>query len=295
LSGKVSRLGVERADASWIHGRGQNAGFEALRGSRVAVLGCGSIGAAVAVALSSAGVGHLTLVDEESLEWANIGRHPLGAQNVRRNKAEALGEHLIAMFPHIGGVQCRPKQWQDAISENPGLLDSSDVVISAMGSWAAEGALNQWHLFRGRRQTVIYGWSEPHATVGHAVAIAASGGCLQCGFTSTGLSRQQFTDWPAETLRQEPACGAVYQPYGPVDLAPTVNLIAELAIDFLLGKSSESLHRIWIGRSSLLEAAGGKWSAAGMVQLNGRSQGGCFEEQPWLASGECRECQAAAL
>src|SRR4051812_39736412 len=71
-----------------------------LIGSNVTVLGCGSVGAPVAVALAQAGVGRINLVDHDALAWANVGRHPLGAPSLGRNKAEALAAKLRSDFPH---------------------------------------------------------------------------------------------------------------------------------------------------------------------------------------------------
>jgi hypothetical protein len=53
-----------------------------------------------------------------------------------------------------------------------------------------------------------------------------------CGFEGTGLPDFRVTDWPAGTpTRQEPACGAVFQPYGPVELGYVNSLVSELALD----------------------------------------------------------------
>jgi hypothetical protein len=141
---------------------------------------------------------------------------------------------------------------------------------------------------------IVYGWTEPHACAGHAVAIAGGGGCLQCGLTDTGQPLLRLTQWPdGSVLRQEPACGAVYQPYGPVELAHVVALVAELALDSLLGAVTTSVHRIWAGRRRLLEMAGGTWTAAWIEIARDRLDGGFVHERPWPASAACGECRRA--
>jgi len=86
--GKVMRSMVSRVDHNWIHGRDHDPTQLVLRKTRVLVLGCGSIGGGVARCIAQSGVGHLTLVDDQSLDWPNIGRHALGASSVYSNKAE---------------------------------------------------------------------------------------------------------------------------------------------------------------------------------------------------------------
>jgi hypothetical protein len=77
--GPIKRASVERAEAAWVHGRGANPAFDRFRGAKIAIIGCGSIGAAVAMLLAQSGIGSFVLIDPERLAWANIGRHPLGA------------------------------------------------------------------------------------------------------------------------------------------------------------------------------------------------------------------------
>jgi hypothetical protein len=102
--GTALKSEVERADPTWVHGRGHDPRFERLRSATVAVLGCGSVGAPVAVQLAAAGVGGLILIDPDTLRWANVGRHPVGARGVGRNKAEALAESIRSGYPHIRRV-----------------------------------------------------------------------------------------------------------------------------------------------------------------------------------------------
>lgn len=283
---------VERADAPWVHGRGQDRRFERLQDATVAVIGCGSVGAPAALKLAGAGLGGLILIDPDTLKLANVGRHPLGAPGVGQGKAAALAEHIRSSYPHIRHVQDVEGRWpvlgEDVIKK----LVDCDLIVSAIGNWATEGALNEWHR-QNRNGPIIYGWTEAHACAGHAIAIYPVGGCLQCGFSPDGTPHLQVTDWPGGgTLRQEPACGATYQPYGPIELGHIVSLLAETVLDCLLGAISESVRRTWVGRRVLLEAAGGTWNPAWLSQAGGRETGGFIEECAWPRSPLCVECGA---
>jgi len=290
----VMRSTVERADAPWVHGRGQDPKFARLHAAKVVVLGCGSVGAPVALQLAAAGVGHLLLVDPDRLKWANVGRHPLGASDVDRHKSSALADHILASYPHALGVDSLTCRWQDGGPDGLRRFAEADLVISAMGDWAAEGALNEWHL-RHRKGIVVYGWTEAHACAGHAVAIRPEWGCFQCGFTHDGLPHLRVTDWPqGDTVRQEPACGAIYQPYGPVELGHVVSVIAELAIDCVLGRVGHATHRIWGARRPMLEGLGGVWTPEWEAIAGSRAAGGFVEEREWPRSSSCIECTVGA-
>jgi polysaccharide deacetylase 2 family uncharacterized protein YibQ len=160
LSSPAVLRGVERADSAWIHGRGQDSRAFSLRPCRVMVLGCGSIGGPVAIALAQAGVGNLDLVDSEALCWANVGRHPLGAEFVEVNKAVALGQKIERQLPHITKICARNVSWQDMYQSNNTCFESFDLIVSTIGDWGAEAALNTWHQREGRCP-IVYGWTEP--------------------------------------------------------------------------------------------------------------------------------------
>jgi molybdopterin/thiamine biosynthesis adenylyltransferase len=243
----VVRTLVQRADADWVHGRGQDARTRRLLGATVVVIGCGSVGAPVACALAQAGVGCLVVVDPETLTWPNVGRHPLGASAVGRNKAIALAERLQADFPHLN-VEHRACGLHQLIAHDRDLLAAADLIVAATGNWVAESALNRLHVRQGRGRPIVYGWTEANACAGHAVAIGQEGGCLQCHVGRTGAPELTAVEWPdgGDIAQEEPACGAHYQPYGPVELAYVNAMIAEVALDCLLDPPAQSFSRVFV-------------------------------------------------
>ncbi len=81
-----------------------NEGQARLRGSRVAVVGCGALGSFSASMLARAGVGNLLILDRDFLEESNLQRQILFDQeDVRRllPKAAAAAEHLRRINPAI--------------------------------------------------------------------------------------------------------------------------------------------------------------------------------------------------
>ena len=148
-TGSVIRSSVQRADANWVHGRGRDPRTAQLLDSAVVVIGCGSVGAPVACTLAQAGAGKIVLADYDVLSWPNVGRHPLGASAIGRNKAEALAERLQADFPHLQ-IESRACYLQELLQSDLELLKSADLIIAATGNWGAESTLNRWHVEQGR-------------------------------------------------------------------------------------------------------------------------------------------------
>jgi len=285
----VTRAAVERADAAWVHGRDQDPRQATLASRRAVIIGCGAIGAPVATQLAMAGVGYILLVDPAILSWANIGRHPLGADSVGFGKAQQLAKKLAVSFPHAH-FESRAEEFGAVLQKDQSLLADSDLIVCATGIWSVESALNAWHIGGMRPANILYSWTEPHACAGHAVAIKPDDACLQCQFSRLGDAKTTLTEWGSVGPKHEPACGAVYQPYGPVELAWTTALASALALDCLLSKISSSTHRIWAGPKAMLEAAGGSWNADWIRDRKEREAGGFLEQRVWAKDLTCPIC-----
>lgn len=283
------RSAVERADPAWVHGRGRDARHTALAASSVAVVGCGSVGAPVAIMLAMAGVGRILLIDPDVLKRANAGRHPLGEKYVGRPKAAGLAEVLKENYPHLA-VEAKVSRWEQVARLEPELLLSCSLIVGATGDWGAESGLNEWQKGLAGAPPVVYGWTEAHACAGHAVGVIGDGGCLECGFDGSGVPHLQITAWENSVQAQEPACGSVYQPYGPVELNHTITLVGELALDLLLGEVKQSEHRVWACRRKFLEECGGEWSSEWLKLIGGRQGGGFTFSREWPKALNCAAC-----
>jgi hypothetical protein len=129
-----NRLRVERVDPAWLHGRGHDPRQKELSSKRVLMFGCGSVGGPMAVQLAMAGAGHIMLVDPGMLDWANIGRHPLGADRVDQPKATALADMLQKAYPHarFEGFNTSSDRF---IQEHADLVGTADIIVCAIADW----------------------------------------------------------------------------------------------------------------------------------------------------------------
>jgi len=227
-----------------------------LASVRVAVIGVGALGATVARLLAQAGVRHLTLFDGEDFTWQNVGRHELTAKHVGRPKVAAIRDELLARFPDLD-VRAMPIQWQHEWKKDPSAFDKYDLVVSATGEWTGEILLNSISRSSVQVPPVIFGWVEPHAIAGHAIAVLPTGGCLQCVCDAYGRFDLRVADVPAEAaLQRENSCGAFFQPFSAAQAIPTAAMVTKMALDALAGRVGASERRTWVGAKEDFDAVG---------------------------------------
>lgn len=97
---------------------------------RVALIGAGALGSAIAEMLVRAGTVHLTIIDSENLEAGNLVRHVLTIDYLGQAKAEALAIHLNAASPNAR-VTAIARPAEEAFTS--ALLQEVDLVIETTG------------------------------------------------------------------------------------------------------------------------------------------------------------------
>ena len=106
-------------------------GQEQLVASTVLVLGVGGLGCAAAQYLCTAGVGHLILVDDDSVELSNLHRQVLhGEADIDRLKVESARDSLLRLNPSAS-IETVAQRLDDAalldkIESCHAVLDCSD-------------------------------------------------------------------------------------------------------------------------------------------------------------------------
>ncbi len=249
----VSRLATDALDAALT--RLPYRERDQLSNARVAVIGCGALGSGVAHLLAKSGIGHIVLVDPETLGWENIRRHRLGACDVASPKATALARTLARDNPDIGSVRAQGTRVEQLLMQDPGALASIDLAVACTAEWSANCALDV--LLTGANGTpVLYAWMEAHALAAHAVLIMP-GDSYQKGYDKVGNPRMtaSISDKPVPA-----ECGASTSPFGAVELAHGEALTARLAMDFLRGKTGETTWMSWLTDATALAEADGRWT-----------------------------------
>jgi molybdopterin/thiamine biosynthesis adenylyltransferase/rhodanese-related sulfurtransferase len=102
-----------------------------LAAAHVVVIGAGGLGSTVLPALAAAGVGTITIVDDDSVDASNLHRQTLfRAGDVGRPKVDAAADALAALAPDVTivrhGIRFAPGATFDLLLDADLLIDGSD-------------------------------------------------------------------------------------------------------------------------------------------------------------------------
>jgi molybdopterin/thiamine biosynthesis adenylyltransferase len=119
-----------------VGGVGQNK----LKAASVAVVGAGGIGSAVIPALAGAGVGRLTIIDDDVVELGNLHRQPLFRERDAGYSKADLSLQFVHRLNHF--VEATPVQ-ERITSENAAwLLGGHDMIIDGSDNFATRLAVS---------------------------------------------------------------------------------------------------------------------------------------------------------
>jgi molybdopterin/thiamine biosynthesis adenylyltransferase len=116
-------------------------GQERILAAHALIIGAGGLGSPAALYLASAGVGRITLVDDDSVDFTNLQRQILHTQaRVGMAKAESGRQALQAINPDIQIVPLQQRLAGTALDE---LVASADVVLDCSDNFATRHAINR--------------------------------------------------------------------------------------------------------------------------------------------------------
>lgn len=120
--------------------------MDRLRAARVIVVGAGGVGAYAAEMLVRAGVGHLVIVDSDTVGLSNINRQLLALHStVGEKKVDVLGRRLRDINPDLD-LNCILEYLSEA--NIPDVLPESDMIVDAIDTLSPKIALIQYCLSR---------------------------------------------------------------------------------------------------------------------------------------------------
>lgn len=244
---KISGYVGVPVDDEYIFSRNMG-GMKNLTGKRILLVGCGTVGGFLAQYLAQCGAGadggRLTLVDNDVLKGANLGRHLLGAPFIERNKAEGCAEFLREQLPSLDIAAV-----SHSIMVDTSVMHRQDLVIDATGEESLSIAINELAV-TGRPDfpPVLFGWLLGNGTA--AVAFMSGNpelACFKClKVELAGLPRFRIlrSDVQTETGRNL-ACGdAQYIPFPVSRAAVSAGLICDVALDWANGGTGHTWRSI---------------------------------------------------
>ncbi|MDX1801783.1 MAG: molybdopterin-synthase adenylyltransferase MoeB [Marinobacter sp.] len=117
------------------------AGQERLKAAHVLVIGAGGLGCPVALYLGAAGVGRLTLVDDDRVESANLQRQiAFDEADLDQLKARALAARIQRLNPRVETRVLAERLQGDALTR---AVAESDLVVDCSDNFATRFATNR--------------------------------------------------------------------------------------------------------------------------------------------------------
>lgn len=115
-------------------------GQRKLKAAKVAVIGAGGIGSAVIPALAGAGVGQLTIIDDDVVELGNLHRQPLFRERDEGYSKADLALQFVHRLNRF--VEARPIQQRIGPDNAAELLGEHDLVIDGSDNFATRLAVS---------------------------------------------------------------------------------------------------------------------------------------------------------
>ena len=224
-----------------------------LKAKSVLLVGCGSVGSELALRLTSAGIGHLTISDPDVFSEENLYRHVLMLVDIGRFKTDVLTSRMALKHPWTEVIP-----WRRRLEElrDPLVLQPFDLVMVAIGSPTVERVFAEYCRREALAVPVANCWLEAYGIGGHAIlTISGTKGCWHCAYVdpetlTRGLtSNLNFLKQGQVVMRNHRGCGT-FLPYGGTAASYTATIAADLAVRFLTGKVTTSSKVSWKGNNS---------------------------------------------
>jgi len=194
-------------------------GQNKLKHSHVVVAGVGGLGSPASIYLACAGVGHITIVDYDSVELSNLNRQILHwDEDIGKKKVFSAARKLAKLNPSIEVTSVCDKITEDSIK---GIISGADAVIDAMDNLEARFIINSACVSEGIPfiHGAVHGFDGIITTI-----IPGKTACLTC----------IFPEFPEESS-PPPIFGATPALIASLQVTETIKLLAGLG-NLLTGK-----------------------------------------------------------
>jgi len=208
-------------------------GAEQAQARSVAIIGCGSVGSVAANQLARTGIGHLTIVDPDVVEPANLSRTEYTTEDVGSPKVDALAERIRSL---TGTTTVTTHQRSLALvdcEQFAAELAGHDLIIAATDDPEAQ-AIADWAAHENGIPMVAIGLYAG-AKGGEIFAVVpGKTPCYACVMgIRTGLDEelQRTRDYGTGRLEAQPALGC--------DIATVTSIGVRISLSLLAPEGSE--------------------------------------------------------
>lgn len=116
-------------------------GQERINAGHALVIGAGGLGSPAAMYLACAGIGHITVLDDDTVDLTNLQRQIAHrTDTVGQPKVESLKQTLHALNPHVKVTALQVRADATSLQE---LVANSDVVLDCCDNFSTRQAVNK--------------------------------------------------------------------------------------------------------------------------------------------------------
>jgi molybdopterin/thiamine biosynthesis adenylyltransferase len=116
-------------------------GQQKLRDAHVLIIGLGGLGSPAALYLATAGIGRLTLVDDDTVELSNLQRQIVHrTRNIGEKKVASARSNLLAINDEIDIITIDHRLDETALAQQ---IQLADVVLDASDNFDTRFAINR--------------------------------------------------------------------------------------------------------------------------------------------------------
>ena len=163
-------------------------GQKKLLDAKVLILGAGGLGAPVIAGLAGAGVGHLTVIDDDVVELTNLNRQIIhSVDRLAMNKAESAALFSKSLNPDIQ-VHTQTSRFSEKNADE--VVGSHDLVVDCTDNVETRYLINRM-CHKHKVPLVFAGAVRTDGQVTCFVPDAEESPCLRCIFPQTELDYDQ--------------------------------------------------------------------------------------------------------
>lgn len=116
------------------------AGQQALLSSKVAIVGAGGLGGPVGLYLAAAGIGNITIIDDDVVEASNLQRQvQFGTESLGHEKTASMADRLEGLNPDVK-VKTQTARLSAENARN--LLEGHDIIIDGVDDFITRFTIN---------------------------------------------------------------------------------------------------------------------------------------------------------
>ncbi len=115
-------------------------GQQALMAARIAIIGAGGLGGPAALYLAAAGIGHITLIDDDRVDLSNLQRQIQFSQaDIKAQKADTLAKAMSDINPDLNVRALNSRLTKDNADD---ILRGHDVILDGVDNFQTRFDIN---------------------------------------------------------------------------------------------------------------------------------------------------------